>query len=277
MSKDAARHIYYHEPRVAMLSRYISSSIVGAGFSPVSLYASGEQGGLYDPSNLGTLFQETTGIAATTPAAVNGPVGTVLDLSGRGNHLVSTVDAARPTLRQSGALYYLEFDGTDDTLEVNDTAAWNFGNTDFAFWLAFRQNANGGNFKVAIAKTTSGVGSNFRCFLTAGYDLSLFYGSDAQQSSVSVLNATQGSDHVAMWGRDASNDRYALNASSDTQAWAALGTGSSAVKPRFFGDGNASYRIGGRFYASAVIDRFLTGAETAKLKTWLGARAGLSL
>jgi hypothetical protein len=52
---------------------------VGGLFSPASLFAAGEQGWWYDPSNMSTLFQNSAG---TTPVtAMEQPVGLQLDLS----------------------------------------------------------------------------------------------------------------------------------------------------------------------------------------------------
>ena len=65
-------------------------------FTPALLFASGEQGVWYDPSDISTLFQDSAG---TTPVtAVEQPVGRMLDLSGRGNHATQATSAARPTL-----------------------------------------------------------------------------------------------------------------------------------------------------------------------------------
>ena len=51
----------------------------GAGFSPASLFAAGEPGAWYDPSDFSTLFQDSAG---TTPVtAVAQPVGLMLDKS----------------------------------------------------------------------------------------------------------------------------------------------------------------------------------------------------
>ena len=47
-------------------------------FSPLSLFASGEQGVWYDPSDLSTMFTDTAG---TTPATVGSAVGLLLDKS----------------------------------------------------------------------------------------------------------------------------------------------------------------------------------------------------
>ena len=48
------------------------------GFNPASLFANGEEGAWYDPSDLSTLFQDTAG---ATPAGVGDPVGLILDKS----------------------------------------------------------------------------------------------------------------------------------------------------------------------------------------------------
>ena len=87
-----------------VLSIYAGPGVSGAGltvgnvFSPLSLFAAGEQGAWYDPSDLTTLFQN---VAGTTPVtAVEQVVGKMLDKSGRGNHAVAAADnTTRPTLR----------------------------------------------------------------------------------------------------------------------------------------------------------------------------------
>lgn len=80
-----------------------------------ALFANGEQGAWYDPSDFSTMFQDSAG---TTPVtAVGQPVGRILDKSGRGNHALQVTAAARPVLRQDGTgRYYLDFDGVDDSL-----------------------------------------------------------------------------------------------------------------------------------------------------------------
>ena len=62
-----------------------------------ALFKNNEQGALYDPSDLPTLYTQRTG-TLTTQSTVGGPVGTMLDKSGRGNHAAAPSDAARPLL-----------------------------------------------------------------------------------------------------------------------------------------------------------------------------------
>ena len=91
-----------------------------------ALFANGEKGVWYDPSDLSSMFQDSAG---TTPVtAVGQPVGKILDKSGRGNHATQATAAARPVLQQDGnGKYYLAFDGVDDFLS---TASIDFSATD---------------------------------------------------------------------------------------------------------------------------------------------------
>ena len=79
------------------------------------LFASDEDGGLYGlPYEPGVdLYVERTSPA--TLAGVGDPVGTVIDKSGNGRHLVAPSDAARPTLAvDARGFHYLSFDGVND-------------------------------------------------------------------------------------------------------------------------------------------------------------------
>ena len=68
----------------------------GSSFSPASLFANGEQGGWYDPSDFTTLFQNSNGTTAV--AAPGDPVGYIADKSGRGNHRTQSTSGSRPLL-----------------------------------------------------------------------------------------------------------------------------------------------------------------------------------
>lgn len=94
------------------------------------LFAAGEQGVWLDPSDWGTLFQDSAG---TTPVtAVGQPVGLILDKSGRGNHFVQPTATSRPTLQQdANGLFNLQADGVDDWLY--SSSAINFGGSDEVF------------------------------------------------------------------------------------------------------------------------------------------------
>ena len=66
-------------------------------FDPATLFADGSDGIWLDPSALAGMFQDAAG---TVPAAVDAPVGRIVDRSGRGNHATQSVAASRPLLRR---------------------------------------------------------------------------------------------------------------------------------------------------------------------------------
>jgi hypothetical protein len=67
-----------------------------AVWTPLQLFASGEQGAWYDPSDLTTLYQDAAGTQPVT--AVEQPVGLMRDKSGRGNHAYQSTSSSRPVL-----------------------------------------------------------------------------------------------------------------------------------------------------------------------------------
>lgn len=73
---------------------YYGASLIGTRIA--ELFANGEQGVWYDPSDLSTLFQDSAGTLPVT--AMEQPVGLMLDKSGRGNHAVQATTTARPVV-----------------------------------------------------------------------------------------------------------------------------------------------------------------------------------
>jgi hypothetical protein len=64
-------------------------------FNPLSLFAAGEKGVWFDPTDISTLFQDAAG---TTPVTAYGQkVGRILDKSGNGNHATQSNAALQPT------------------------------------------------------------------------------------------------------------------------------------------------------------------------------------
>lgn len=96
--------------------------VTGASpFSPLSLFANGEQGAWFDAGDLGSMFQDAAG---AIPAVVGQPVGLILDKSGNANHASQATATARPTLMQDvEGRAYLHFDRVDDVLATTFPAA----------------------------------------------------------------------------------------------------------------------------------------------------------
>lgn len=82
-----------------------------SGYDPIQDFANGEQGFIYDISDLSTLFQDTAG---TIPAVVGLSVARINDKSGNGNHATQVTPSSRAILRFVDGKYWLQTDGTDD-------------------------------------------------------------------------------------------------------------------------------------------------------------------
>ena len=118
-----------------------------------SMFANGEQGVVYDPSNFATMFQDRAGTVAVT--AVGQPVGKILDLSGNNNHCVASSDPQRPILTFDGAHYYLAADGIDDVMVSNLINATAFNKA--TVWRGMKADTTGGvgNMMFASSMTNS--------------------------------------------------------------------------------------------------------------------------
>lgn len=113
-------------------------------WSPASLFANGENGAWYDPSDLSTMFQDAAG---TLPVTSEGqPIGRLLDKSGNGNHATQPTTTARPILsRDAVGRLFISFDGVDDSLIFpNQSLLSNAGGASFfvAFEAVDSANAN---------------------------------------------------------------------------------------------------------------------------------------
>lgn len=96
----------------------VSDAADGSTFSPADV---ANAVAFYDVSSLTSLYVERT--SPTTQASVDGVVGNIQDLTGNTRHLVPVSDGARPTLRQSSGVTYLEFNGTNSNARMTMTLA----------------------------------------------------------------------------------------------------------------------------------------------------------
>ncbi|MEM8649975.1 MAG: hypothetical protein AAGF54_05535, partial [Pseudomonadota bacterium] len=93
-------------------------------FSVLSLFGSGEQGLLIDPSDKTSVFKDALG---GTPAGTGYPLGAVSDLSGNDNHFIQSSESSRPALKTDGSFWWIEPDGIDDFMSISASAgSFNF-------------------------------------------------------------------------------------------------------------------------------------------------------
>lgn len=135
------------------------NSDVTTTYNPMTLFAGGEQGVWFDPSDLSTLFQD---VAGKIPVTKDGdPVALMRDKSGNGNHATQTVSVANPIYRSSSAVKNLSFDGVDDGIKTGTITL----GTDMDCFIAIRLDATpqddaiigDGGYKYLLA--LGGVGS----------------------------------------------------------------------------------------------------------------------
>jgi hypothetical protein len=83
-------------------------------FDPSDLFALGEIGIWYDPSDLSTLWQDTAG---TVPITTDGQaVARIDDKSGNGVNATQSTTSKRPLYKTDGSKHWLQFDGSNDNL-----------------------------------------------------------------------------------------------------------------------------------------------------------------
>ena len=241
----------------------------GVAFSPLSLFASGEEGAWYDPSDLTTLWTDTAG---TTQATVGDSVARMDDKSGNANHMTQATAAARPILRQSGSLYYLEFDGVDDFF-ITPTGALGGYSTEFT--IAVSETVTSGDLGNNTKRGFS-LGSVFNGVATTGQkqtfsqalDASLrFDGAFASGSLSSVplsyvrLSTRNG---TAIVDRINATENINTTASlSDTVDEIVIAAAVSIVETNTFGH--------------VVVNRELTAQEISDLESYLADKSGVTL
>lgn len=260
-------------------------------FSIAQLFANGEQGGWWDPSDFSTQFQDSAG---TTPVtAVGQPVGRILDKSGRGNHLIQATTPARATLQQdANGFYYWATDGTDDYWQ--SAAAFNMSASDKVLIVA------------GVTKTTSKSGS-FICETSAnssinagafGLDLNGFaangdwpgagiYGSAGPAASIkdgAGVTFAAGTSAVIGAYMDAAGGATAATQIAISKNGVDLGTGAvsgadtngnlSAAHTLYVGARAGSLHLQGRIYQLVIRGGVTSPALFAAAQRAVGAKMG---
>ena len=244
------------------------------GFSPSALFANGEEGGWYDPSDLTTLFEED----GTTPASVDGPVGKILDKSGNGNHLIQTTETKCPTLKLASGLYYLEFDGIDDGLQA---AAIDFTGTDSMSVFAGARKEDDSSDVVAEISSNSGTNNGaFRIGAIAG-NIWRYTSRGSNTINTNANNYTPPVTSVLTGLSDISDDSLIIrvdgvqkNSSSSNQ-----GTGNYGDYPLNVGARNnaAGLQLDGRIYGLVVRGATSSVAEIASTEAYIASKTGVSI
>lgn len=262
-----------------LISRSISRAInelEGAAFNPLSLFAAGEQGVWYDPSDMSTLFQDAAGTIQVTAAGQ--PVGMVRDKSGRGNHATQATATSRPILQTESGKWYLAFDGVDDSMA---TAAINFTTTNnTTVWAGVRKLSD-----VAIGVVCE-FGDNFN---TNNGSFALFAPFQAGQAqyvivskgttNVQAFRTPFAAPHTAVLTgiTDISAPSVSLrvNATTSVANTATQGTGNYGNLSLYVGRrGGASLPFTGRIYSLIIRGAASTTQQITDTETYINGKTG---
>lgn len=258
-------------PCLSLFSRAIYQG--RGGFSPAELFANGEQGAWYDPSDLSTLFQDAAG---TTPVTSHGdPVGLVLDKSGNGRNLTQSTTAARPVYQTNGTLHWLRFDGSDDFMS---TAPVDFSATDemsvitgitrtnvtTSILLELSENLNTNNGSFYFASPTSGDSMQYSSKGTAQATATGTISMPAVISGISKIST----DSVVLRGNGAE-----LATSASNQGAGNYGNYSIYLGRR----GGSSLSLQCSVYGMIIRGIITSGDDLANAEQWMAGKTGVSL
>jgi hypothetical protein len=256
------------------------AAILSGAYSPSSLFAAGEQGAWYDPSDFSTMFQDDAG--ATPVTATGQAVGRILDKSGRGNHATQATLASRPILRQDASgRYYLEFDGTDDSISVATLDLT--GTNKISIFLGIHK-ASDAAASVAVEHGPNSVGANAGTF-------GVFAPGAAASPTFQFVNrgastgptATSPSTYAApitvvlsaLGDLGAPSATLRLNASQVANTTNATGGGNYTSRALNIGRRNgATVPFNGRIYSFIVRGAASSTAEIANAESWVNSKTG---
>ena len=247
---------------------YYGQSSVSGPFNPVILFANGEQGAWYDPSDLSTLFQDDAG---TTPVTEPGQtVGLMLDKSGNDVEARQTTAESRPIYRDDEGLRYTDGDGVDDTissagvLDLSVPEFWLFCAGANPTEAGIPITLNGSNFQYLridatqiFARAETGSGNSITGSILP-WPTPTVWTVRVRQSDRSVTAWRNGSQVVSMTIRG-------------SDWWPSL----SRITLHGAQPNNAQTRSD--FYAAGVLISDMGNSTRENLEKWLAQRAGVTL
>jgi hypothetical protein len=253
------------------------TNVSSSGFNPLSLFANGEQGAWYDPSDLSSMKQLSDG---TVDAVVDQPVGYIEDKSGNNSTAIQATSNKRPTLRQSGSLYYLEFEGaqglrTANTIDFSGTDSMSVfagarKNTDATANVAELSNNSGGN--EGSFRLSAIVGDQWR-YASRGDSTGLI-NTNANNYVAPVTNVLTGLSDISDPFVIIRVDGVQKNSSTTSQGAGNYGNYPLNVGARNNGGG---FQLDGHIYSLIIRGASSSADEIASTEAYVAAETGVSL
>jgi hypothetical protein len=225
-----------------------------SAWTPAQLFPGA--GAWYDPSNLSSMFQEIASpVTPTTPGSV---IGTIRDLSGNGHHGVSPTNAQRPLLNLTGGVYAIQPNNANNTGFQLDSVAWN------SIYIAAAVIPQAAiNLETLFSSLPETDAADIRRdFLTGAYR-------SGANPNTNFADFTNGGGFS--WINGVSGFAFSGAHLAEFQAVSSLQVNNLLCEA-------AAGRGGSWFVAGAVmLNRVPSGGEQANIRTYLGAKIGLSL
>lgn len=246
------------------------------------LFANGEQGFAYDPNDLSTMFQDAAGTVPVT--GVGQAVGLIRDKSGRNNHAYQTASASRPILRKNAVTgaNYLEFDGTDDSLQTNNI---DFTATDKVSLFAGLRKLSDAKIGV-VAELSPQINSNngsFTVFAPGGASPRIDFLSKGTVIGTATYSgglAAAPVSAVVTGVGDISGDRSILKVDGAIVSTSVVdqGTGNYGNYPLYIGRREGtSLPFNGHIYGLIGVGKLTSVVETTTIEKELAKRLGVTL
>ena len=259
-----------------VFSRVFNSTIPDVDWNPLSLFTQSEPGFWYDPSDITTLFQDSTGLIPVTTAGQS--VGKVVDKSGRGNHATQAIALQRPTYQIDGTgRPYLLFDGSLSGMLTGTITP----NTDKAqVFIGLRKLSDAAAAIVIEASANSGSNSGTLAILAPQSASSTYRftskGTTAVNAALSGYVAPITNVLCGFGDISASVATLRVNGEQISQVTTTQGTGNYLAYPLYIGRrGGASLPFNGRIYSMIV--RFganLAASQITSAESWVNSKTG---
>lgn len=233
---------------------------------------------LYDHKDITSFFSDA---AMTTQAVVNGEVLAVADKSGNGWHRKQVTAGKGPTLRQSGSLYYLDYDGTADFLVTDaiDLTATN------ALTMCFgvTKTSDSGTGIVCEVGVNINTAAGVALYAPTSASPSLAFGARGTSTVLANYNnalVAAPITRVLTGVSKISTDKCILRANGTQIATSASdqGTGNYASSAVYFGArGGVNTFFSGDDYGGALYAIEATGADLSAIEAFVADRTGVTL
>jgi hypothetical protein len=252
-------------------------------FDPATLFASGEVGAWYDPSDISTLFQDSAG---ATPVTASGQsVGRINSKGGGAHHLTAT-GTARPVYQVDGSGFpYLQGNGTTSRMAtsagVNLTAATRL-------FCSFAVRVEGTGNQVIFANDSAGT-SRLRLIYLSGASPKPMVGLATSGGDTNISVSAKGSAPYIVVNSmlldssaGTSNGRVVLRQDGivpiQTVDAAGAAGGAFSAQPFVLFSNSATvdlFNFNGRFYGGVVRAAITDDTQAREVEDYLAAKMGV--